>query len=102
MKSIDRNIRHVYYNTTHKLYIHPAETDRLLNFFFHGMETLLVPAPKNDFVRTVLYLNISLFSKQYPCGTDKLQCERPYSFLHRLALTSNLSDFIVSKQSCVL
>ena len=101
MKSIDRNIGHIYYNTTLNLYIHPAEMDRLPTFLFLRMDRL-VPVHKNDFVRTVLSLNISLFSKIYPCGTDRLQCERPYSFLHRLALTSNLSAFIVSNQSCVL
>ena len=32
MKSIDRNISYIYYNTTLNLKIHPAETDRLLKF----------------------------------------------------------------------
>nr|XP_022306552.1 integrin beta-3-like [Crassostrea virginica] len=39
------------------------------------------------------FTNTSEYRKIYPCGTDRLQCERPYSFLHRLALTSNLSAF---------
>ena len=93
-----------YFNTKSTICIINCPLKRIYTIkkykcFFHRMYRL-VTDHKTDFLPTVISLNISLFSKQYPCGTDHIKCERPYSFLHRLSLTSNLSAFIVSNQTC--
>ena len=96
-ENIQIEIQVIFIIILHSIYTFiPQKRIGFSNFYFIGW------TGSCDFIRTVVSVNFSFFSKQYRCGTDKLQCERPYSFLHRLALTSNLSAFIVSNQSCVL